>query len=83
MDPFRVACNYMKSWLLLDVVSGIPFGVLDLGGVSSLSALKPLKSSRVLKTLRVVRFLKLTRLLKGTKILQKLIVTPWTLLRIF
>ena len=71
MDPCRVASNYVRSWFLLDVVSGIPFGLLDMGGTES-GDLKALKSSRVLKALRVLRFLKLTRLLKGTKILQRI-----------
>ena len=72
LDPGKVAKNYITSWFPLDLISGIPFGVLDLGGVGALSFLRVLKSSRVLKSLRVLRFLKLTRLLKGTKILQRI-----------
>jgi len=72
MAPGKVAKNYLTSWFPLDFVSGIPFGLLDMGGISALSSLRGLKSSRVLKALRVLRFLKLTRLLKGTKILQRI-----------
>mmetsp|Transcript_34141 Transcript_34141/g.44068 ORF Transcript_34141/g.44068 Transcript_34141/m.44068 type:complete len:456 (+) Transcript_34141:104-1471(+) len=72
MDPGKVAWNYTTSWLALDVISGIPFSVLDMNGMSSITALKALKSSRVLKALRILRFLKLTRLLKGTKFIQRI-----------
>jgi len=29
-DAWKVAKQYMGSWFIIDVVSGIPFGVLDL-----------------------------------------------------
>lgn len=29
-DPYKIAKQYVHSWFIIDVVSGIPFGVLDL-----------------------------------------------------
>jgi hypothetical protein len=29
-DAWRVAKNYMQSWFVLDVASGIPFGLIEL-----------------------------------------------------
>jgi len=71
-NSWLVAKNYGKSWFPLDVVSGIPFGLLDMPALSKLSALKVLKGSRVLKAFKLLRFLKLSRLIKQTKILGNL-----------
>jgi len=38
MEWKAVAMNYAKSWFILDVVSSIPFEVIDLLGSSSVSA---------------------------------------------
>jgi len=67
-DRRRVAISYIKTWFILDVVSGIPFALLDLV-MSNGSGDSPLKSAKVLKLLR---FLKLGRLLKLEKILSNL-----------
>jgi hypothetical protein len=67
-DRKRVAVNYLKSWFILDVVSGVPFALIELlisGGCGD----SPLKSAKALKLLR---FLKLGRLLKMEKILSSL-----------
>ena len=71
-DADKVAMNYLRSWFLLDFVSGLPFTLLDSLGVLSLKSFSALKSSRVLKALRIVRFLKLTRLLKGAKFFSRM-----------
>jgi len=64
----RVFKAYLKSWLILDVVSGVPFALIDLvtSGTGNAGALKSAKS------LRLLRFLKLGRLLKMEKILSNL-----------
>eukprot|EP00614_Pseudopedinella_elastica_P009436 CAMPEP_0172599062 /NCGR_PEP_ID=MMETSP1068-20121228/19154_1 /TAXON_ID=35684 /ORGANISM="Pseudopedinella elastica, Strain CCMP716" /LENGTH=747 /DNA_ID=CAMNT_0013399195 /DNA_START=167 /DNA_END=2406 /DNA_ORIENTATION=+ len=67
-DSFRIAINYIKTWFVLDVVSGVPFALLELisGNDSEGGALKSAKS------LKLLRFLKLGRLLKMEKILSNL-----------
>jgi hypothetical protein len=67
-DRTRVAVNYLKTWFVLDVVSGVPFALLELvmSGGSGDSSLKSAKS------LKLLRFLKLGRLLKMEKILSNL-----------
>ena len=67
-DRKRVARHYLKTWLLPDIISGVPFALIELlfnesGGASSL---------KVIKVMRLLRFLKLTRLLKVEKVLGSL-----------
>lgn len=61
-----MAKNYLKSWFLLDVVSGIPFALIELVSGNGAGALSSIKSMKLL------RFLKLGRLLKMEKILSNL-----------
>ena len=68
-DRMRVAKNYATSWFVLDVVSGVPFALLDLIMNSGTDNTGSLKSA---KTLKLLRFLKLGRLLKIDKILSGL-----------
>jgi len=70
-DRFRVAMNYVKTWFVLDVVSGVPFAAIELiatGGKGSEGS-DPLGA---IKSLKLIRFLKLGRLLKMEKILSSL-----------
>jgi len=72
-DFARVARKYATSWFILDVVSGVPFGVVDLilayqGGVSQKNA----SAIKTTKALKLLRFLKLGRLFKVEKILSSL-----------
>jgi len=65
--PLSVARHYLRTWFVLDLVSGIPFSALDLiirmtGGDSGAAADIPLL--KMVKSLRLLRFLKLIRLLK-------------------
>jgi len=63
--------EYAKTWLVLDVVSGVPFALIELLMAASggSDAVNQLKSAKALKLLR---FLKLGRLLKLEKILGNL-----------
>jgi len=67
-DRWEVAKAYLFSWFLLDIVSGIPFALIDriMGTGGSGGALKAMKS------LKLLRFLKLGRLFKLEKILSNL-----------
>jgi len=71
-DFRKVADRYLRSWLCLDVVSAIPFGLFDMPLFSNFSFVKILKSSRIIKAVKLLRFLKLMRLLKTTKLLMGL-----------
>eukprot|EP00614_Pseudopedinella_elastica_P004136 CAMPEP_0172592174 /NCGR_PEP_ID=MMETSP1068-20121228/11054_1 /TAXON_ID=35684 /ORGANISM="Pseudopedinella elastica, Strain CCMP716" /LENGTH=205 /DNA_ID=CAMNT_0013389011 /DNA_START=50 /DNA_END=663 /DNA_ORIENTATION=+ len=66
-DRWRVAVSYFQSWFFLDVISGIPFALLELLMANSNPG--ALKGAKILKLLR---FLKLGRLLKFDKILSNL-----------
>ena len=66
-DRWRVAVSYFQSWFFLDVISGIPFALLELLMANSNPG--ALKGAKILKLLR---FLKLGRLLKFDKILNNL-----------
>ena len=65
-DRWRVATAYFKSWFILDVISGIPFALLEILLDSDGGGLGGLKAAKIL------RFLKLGRLLKMNKILTNL-----------
>ena len=69
-DRTRVFMAYLKSWLVIDIVSGVPLALAELlvsgGKGSGNGALKSIKS------LKLLRFLKLGRLLKAEKILSSL-----------
>ena len=67
-DPWKVAVNYLRTWLVLDVISGVPFTLLELLSTDGSNA-DALKSAKILK---IFRFLKLGRLLKLEKILTNL-----------
>lgn len=67
-DRKRVAWNYGTSWFVLDVVSGIPFALIELLLNSDTNA----GSLKSIKSLKLLRFLKLGRLLKLDKILSNL-----------
>jgi hypothetical protein len=72
-NRWRVAVSYVKSWFVIDVVSGVPFAAIELilngGGSGGESGAGALKNAKLLKLLR---FLKLGRLLKVEKILGNL-----------
>ena len=68
-DRKRVAWSYASTWFVLDVVSGVPFSLIELILSSNTSGTDSLKS---IKSLKLLRFLKLGRLLKIEKILSNL-----------
>ena len=68
-DRWRVAVNYIKSWFLLDVLSGVPFSLVELIISGDTEENVHLES---VKTLKLLRFLRLGRLLKLEKILSNL-----------
>jgi len=71
-DYYSVAMNYLRTWFVLDVVSGIPFGLLDIQQFRKIAFIKVLKSSRILKAVKLLRFLKLSRLIKGLGIMNRI-----------
>jgi hypothetical protein len=65
--PHSPRNSYMKTWFLLDVVSGIPFMLVEL--ITATQGIEKGNLIKAVKTLRLLRFLKLVRLLKISKIL--------------
>jgi hypothetical protein len=60
-----VAKAYLKSWFLLDLLSGFPLGLITSDGMAGqLTYVKLLKSGKALKALRVLRLFKLTKMMK-------------------
>ena len=68
----RVARRYSTTWLPLDVVSAIPFSVLDFAVASTNSSPSFLKAIKGGKILRTLRFLKMGRVFKAGKIWRSL-----------
>lgn len=56
----EIACHYLKTFFFIDLVSGIPFGIIfQDGGVASVN-----KLVRVLKLPKLARMLRIAKLLK-------------------
>jgi hypothetical protein len=60
----KLAARYMKGWLLLDLLTVIPFDVLVLIGTVD-------KTMKATKLLRVMRLIKLLKVLKGSTIIER------------
>ena len=60
----RLAWHYAKSWLLIDIISIIPFDILVYSGALS----GPVK---MVKLLRVLRLLKLIKVLRASSIIER------------
>lgn len=67
-----MAASYCKGWFLLDLVSGIPFALLEVAAGNQKASGGPMASLKSIKSLKLLRFLKLGRLLKLDKILTNL-----------
>merc|ERR1719247_1771600 len=67
-DKYRIARNYLRTWLLIDLVSTIPWGLfadlLSDGGDSARSA----QMAKLTKIIKFVRFLRLMRMLRLAKL---------------
>jgi len=68
MNPRKAAMNYLRGWFLLDLVSSIPFdlvqSMMDSGegsDLGSVSTAKLLKTGRFVKIFRLLRITKLIR----------------------
>eukprot|EP00854_Cymbomonas_tetramitiformis_P028037 gene28037-34675_t len=77
----KIWLEYLKGWMLIDLVASIPWNFLSQGG-SSLSSLTALKSLRLLRMARLLRLLKLFMLAKYKPLARFVKLNP-TLLRIF
>lgn len=83
--PLSVARHYLRTWFMLDLISGIPFTGLDLivslsSGGNEKAADVPLL--KLVKSLRLLRFLKLIRLLKIEEMTSNLVMDRDTIDRI-
>ncbi|CAL8071875.1 unnamed protein product [Calicophoron daubneyi] len=58
-DPMLIRINYLKSWFTLDLISCLPYGLLDLIGSKDKGSV-----TSILHTLRIVRLLRLWRVLR-------------------
>lgn len=59
-DSILVAKNYLSSWFVLDLLSGVPFMLIDLvlKVSNGINALKVIKSTRLLRLLKLMRVFK-------------------------
>jgi CRP-like cAMP-binding protein len=64
-DKSHISARYLKSWFVLDVVSGLPVSMLTLN--EGFLLLKFFKFARIMRLIRVMRVFKITRLLKIMK----------------
>ena len=68
------AARYAKSWLLIDIISVIPYDLIFLavGGGSSESTSGGAGTLNLLKLLRILRVVKLARVLRASRILKRM-----------
>ena len=71
----QIRINYIKKWLVIDLISIFPFDYIVLGITESVSVHELLTASRALRLLRLVKLLSLLRLLKLIRFLRYL--TKW------
>lgn len=68
-DPWLCAKNYALTWLPLDLVSGIPFHIINyLFEGDSAPVLKVVKSLRLLRILKLTRLFKLEHMVKKAQL---------------
>jgi len=65
-DKNHISARYLKSWFVLDVISGLPVSMLTLN--EGFLLLKFFKFARIMRLIRVMRVFKITRLLKIMKV---------------
>eukprot|EP00928_Gymnodinium_smaydae_P068609 TRINITY_DN5178_c0_g1_i1.p1 TRINITY_DN5178_c0_g1~~TRINITY_DN5178_c0_g1_i1.p1 ORF type:complete len:847 (-),score=206.00 TRINITY_DN5178_c0_g1_i1:190-2730(-) len=61
----RIACNYLKSWFLLDFLSSIPMDMISAGLLPNLQSIKLAKVTKVMKALKLLRFGKIAKIALG------------------
>ncbi|EDO47123.1 predicted protein, partial [Nematostella vectensis] len=55
-NPRKIACNYLKSWFVIDFLAAIPFELfVEAGGKGAISLAGLLKTARLLRLVRVSR----------------------------
>lgn len=64
-DAKRVALHYARTWLIVDVVTAIPFEYVIAG---SGDRVKLLKGSKVFKVLKLVRAIKFLKIIQATEV---------------
>ena len=69
INRHMIAKNYLKGWFMLDVITTIPFQLLekmntDANGASDSKALRLARIPRLYRLLRIFRLLRLLKLLK-------------------
>lgn len=64
----EIALNYLKGWLLLDLVTVFPFEIFNLGGENDHSHVnQSLRIIRITKLSRLIRLMRLARIMKAVK----------------
>jgi hypothetical protein len=67
----KICINYLKGWLLLDIMSSVPFTLIGKFTQNEVNAnLKYVKLSRLPRLYRLLRLMKLVRLHKSSKFLE-------------
>ena len=73
IDHKRIACNYAKGWLSIDIISIFPFDTLGLimEGQGGSAGGVPLGQLKLLRVIRLARLAKLLKVMKSSAIFKK------------
>ena len=70
----KIASTYVRSWLIIDLLSCIPFSLIRrLTRNNGIENMQLLKLSKLPRMYRLLRLIKLMRLYKSSKFIQKII----------
>ncbi|CAI2375652.1 unnamed protein product [Moneuplotes crassus] len=77
----KIFMNYLKGWLILDLIASFPFQFLDLlgagtGGGQVNTIRKLARLPRLFRIFRVLRILKLVKIIRKSAFLEKLTMNP-------
>jgi hypothetical protein len=67
-DHWAIAKRYAKGWMLIDVVSILPFDAIELSGMLGSDGAGPLRSVRLFRALRLA---KLVRVLRTSRVMNR------------
>lgn len=73
-----IACNYLKTWFILDFFSSVPLESVTLGLLPGLQPMKLLKVGKLVKVLKLLRFGKLLKLMRGSEVIEVVEEMMWS-----
>jgi len=78
MDARKIACNYLKTWFFLDLISSFPFELATAGLMPNLQPAKLLKVGKIMKVFKMLRIGKIKKIFEGNELVDELMDKVFT-----